>query len=74
MPLGREVGLGPGEIVLDGDLAPSPKKGAQPPIFGPCIVVSGWMDQVATWYGSRTRPRPRYVRWGLDHPAKGNSP
>jgi len=27
MPLGMEVGLGPGHIVLDGDPAPSPQKG-----------------------------------------------
>jgi len=27
MPLGSEVGLGPGDIVLDGDPAPSPLKG-----------------------------------------------
>jgi len=34
MPLGKEVGLGPGHIVLDGD--PAPK---QPlPIFGPCLL------------------------------------
>ena len=33
MALGMEVGLGPGDIVLDGDPAPSPKKGAQPPDF-----------------------------------------
>jgi len=26
---GTEVGLGPGYIVLDGDSAPSPRKGAQ---------------------------------------------
>jgi len=26
-----EVGLGPGNIVLDGDPAPLPKKGAEPP-------------------------------------------
>jgi len=31
MPLGTEVGLGPGDIVLDGDPAP-------PPIFGPCLL------------------------------------
>jgi len=30
MPLGTEVGLGPGDIVLDGDSAP-PWKGAQQP-------------------------------------------
>jgi len=29
--LGMQVGLGPGHIVLDGDLAPLPKKGAEPP-------------------------------------------
>ena len=33
MPLGKDVGLGPGDIVLDGDPAP-PKKGhSTPPPF-----------------------------------------
>ena len=31
MPLGTEVGLCPGDIVLDGDPTPLHKKGAQPP-------------------------------------------
>jgi len=31
MPLGKEVGLSPDDIVLDGDPAPSPQKGAEPP-------------------------------------------
>jgi len=40
MALGMEVGLGPGHIVLDGDPAPLPKKGPEPPpIFGPSIVA-----------------------------------
>jgi len=44
MKLGMEVGLGPGHIVLDGDQAAP--KGAQPPIFGPCLLwPNGWMDQ-----------------------------
>jgi len=44
MPLGTDVGLGPNDIVLDGDTAPSPK-GAHPPIFGQCPLWSyGWMD------------------------------
>jgi len=34
MPLDVEIGLGQCYIVLDGDPAPLPKKGAQPPIFG----------------------------------------
>jgi len=37
IPLGTEVGLGPGDIVLDGD--PAPPKGAQPPIFQTSIVA-----------------------------------
>ena len=31
MPLGMEVGLDPSDIVLDGNPAPLPKKGAEPP-------------------------------------------
>jgi len=38
MALGMEVGLGPGHIVLDGDPTPLPKKGAEPPIFGPFLL------------------------------------
>jgi len=44
MPLGTEVELGPGHIVLDGDPDPPglPPKGAQqfPPLFGPCLLWS----------------------------------
>jgi len=50
MPLGMEVGLGPGHIALNGNPAPLPKKGAKPPIFGPYLFwPNGWMDQDATW-------------------------
>jgi len=35
MPLGMDVGVSPGDFVLDGDAAPLPK-GAQPPIFRHC--------------------------------------
>jgi len=36
MPLGTEVGLGPDDIVLDGDPALPQRKGAQqPPLFDP---------------------------------------
>jgi len=31
------------------------------------------MDEDATWYGSRPRPRPHCVRWGRSSPAKGYS-
>jgi len=38
MPLGREVDLGPGHIVLDGDPAPLRKGHSSPPLFGPCLL------------------------------------
>ena len=47
-----EVGLSPGDFVLDGNPTPSPK-GAQPPIFGQCpLWPNGWMHYDATWYGN----------------------
>ena len=47
MPLGMEVGLGPGHTVLDGD--PAAPKGHSSPlpssIFDPCLLwpTAGWM-------------------------------
>jgi len=40
MPLGGEVGLGPGHIVLDGDPAPPPLKGHSLPSFWSMSVVA----------------------------------
>ena len=102
MPLGMEVGLGPVYIVLDGDTAPLPKKGAElgmevglsagdfvldgdpapsqkeaePLIFGPRVLWPyGCMDQDATWYGCRPRPRRHCVRWRPSSPSlKGAQP
>jgi len=53
MPLGTEVGLGPGDIALDGDpVSPPPKKKQiehSLPIFGAYLFwPNGWMDQDAT--------------------------
>jgi len=44
MALGMEVGLGPGHIVLDGDPAPLPKKGAELPNFRPIFIVAKRLD------------------------------
>jgi len=44
MPLDRDVGLDPGHIVLDGDPAPPPPKGAQFPNFWPMSVVAKRLD------------------------------
>ena len=61
MLLGKKVGLGPGNIVFDADAAPP--QGAEPPIFGPCLLwPNGWMYQDATWY--KCRPRPHIVLHG----------
>ena len=49
MLLGTEVSLGPGDVVLDGVAAPPPLKGAQPPVFGPCVLCpNGWIGDDAT--------------------------
>ena len=66
---GREVSLSPSDIVLDGDPAPLPQKGVEPPIFSPCLLwPDGWMDQDATWHGGRSQPRPLCARWGPSSP------
>jgi len=50
MSLGMEVGLGPGDFVLDGDPAPPPKKGGRAaPQFSAhvyCGQTAGWMKLV----------------------------
>jgi len=46
MSFGTEVGFGPDHIVLDGNPATRPQKGAQqPPIFGYvyCGQTAGWI-------------------------------
>jgi len=55
MPLDMEVGLGPGDFVLDGDPAPPSQKGGRAPqIFGPCLLWPNCrMDQDGSWHGGR---------------------
>jgi len=108
MSLGMEVGLRPGDFVLDGDPTPPPKKAAERPsqflahvycdqtagwrwalvqatlwytrthlppqkgggapsqIFGPFLLwPNRWLNQDATCYGGRSRPRRLCVSWGL---------
>ena len=47
MPLGTEVNVSPGDIVLDG-VAAAPKR-VQPPSFGLCVLwPNGCMDEDTT--------------------------
>jgi len=76
MPFGMELGLSPGDFVLDEDPAlASPKRGG-PPIFGPNLLwPNGCMDQDATWYGGRPRPTRHCITWGPSStPLKGHAP
>jgi len=83
MPLGMEVILGSCNIVLDGNPAP------HPPLSqftyagfacvcanrGTCILwPNGWMDQDATWYTGKLRPRRHCVRWRPRCPLFGKDP
>ena len=44
LKLGIQVVIGLGHIVLAGDPAPIPQKGAEPPIFGQYLLwLNGWM-------------------------------
>jgi len=55
MPLGMEVGLGPGDIVLYGDPAtPHQNGGTAVPIFWPMYEARR---------GSRPQPWPHCVKW-----------
>jgi len=70
MVLGMEVGLRPGDVVLDGVAAP-PKRGTTPIFRFMSIVAKRLVYEDASWYGSRYRPKLHCIRQGLSSPAKG---
>jgi len=77
MPLGREIGLGPRGIVLDGDPAPLPRKGAQLPQFSAlvyCGQMAGWIKMPL---GMKVGFGPGHIVLDGDAahlPKKGHSP
>jgi len=76
MPLGREIGLSPGDIVLDGDPAPLPQKGRSPnfrPVY--CGQTARWIKMaLGTQVGLGSAQR-HSVRWGTSSPSvKGARP
>jgi len=65
MKLGIQVDLGPGHFVLDGDPAPLPQRGAEPPIFGPSVrgqMAAGIKMPLGMEVGLGPGD---FVRWGL---------
>jgi len=69
-----EVGLSPGDFVRWGPSYPRKGHTHSHPTFGPCLLwPNGWMDEDATWYESRPRPRPHCIRRGPSYPRKGHS-
>ena len=75
VPLGMEVGLGPGDCVRWGPSYPRNRGHTHHnPVFGPCLLwPNGWMDEDATWYRSRHRCRPHCIRWVPSARRKGHS-
>jgi len=73
-----ELGFSPGDFVLDGDPAPSPKRGRSPLlIFGKFLLCqNGWMHHDAAWYGGRPQPKGLCVQWGPSpsSPKRGRAP
>ena len=63
MPLCMEVGIGPGDFVLDGDLAPLPKRGEAPSQFSAHVYCGQTAGLITMALGME-------VGLGLDHTAK----
>jgi len=77
MPLGREIGLNPSDIVLDGDPAPPRPKGAKPQFSSHvyCGQTARWIKTaLGTEIGLGSAQR-RCVRWGTSSRSlKGERP
>ena len=75
MPLGMEPRPRP-HYARWGPSSPSPRKGTQPPIFGPCLLcANGWMDQHAL--GMEVGHEPGHIVLDgnlLPFPEKGAQP
>ena len=75
--LGMRVGLGPGHIVIDGDSAPLPRKGAEPPNFWPMSIVAKRLNG-SRWHLARRWASVQatlcYVETQLPLPERGGAP
>ena len=70
MPLGTEVGLGvgPGDIVLNGPSSPHEKVHITSTSGSGPLWPNGWMVPDTTWYGGKPRLSQHCVRWGPSSP------
>jgi len=67
MALGMELGLGPGHIMLDGDLALIPKRGQSPQIFGPLLLWPNGCIRIP--FGTEVGPILRHIVLDGDYSA-----
>ena len=65
IPLGTDVCLGPGDVVLDGDRAPPAERGQQPPTFQPMSVV-GKLSPISATAGLLLHLVAKIARCALD--------
>jgi len=70
MPLGTEVRLRLRDIVLDGDPAPSPKRGTTPNFRPMSVVARRLVGLRCHWYGGRPRLMRLCVPCGPSYPQK----
>jgi len=75
MLLGMKLGLSPGEFVLDGDPAPYPKRGGDPPNFRPTSIVAKRLHgSRCHLYGGRPRQTRHCVRCAPSYPRNKFTP
>jgi len=72
MPLGMEVVLGPGHIVLDEDSAPH--RGNAPQFSARVCTPNDWMDQDSTFFRKADLCPDDIVLDGDPAPPRGHSP
>jgi len=66
MPLGLELGLGPGHIVLDGEPAPPPKKGHSSPHFLAPVYCGQTAGRIKVPLGTEVDLCPGHIVLGQD--------
>jgi len=66
MPLGTEIGLGPGEIVLDGDPAPPRERGTTPLPTSQLMAIVAKRSPIVENTG-RKKKSPKIAIWAPSH-------